>query len=218
MDRSPSIVFIWVSWNTFLAIIPIVFAYLIDITYRSITKSRIKTVSLVTLGILWMLFLPNTCYLLTEWRHFLIEIGERNLHVQWQESSRSALSLMIRTLFYLCYSGIGVLTFAAAIRPIVRILKQTEIKLWLIGIPFFILLSLGVYLGLILRFNSWDLFSRPNEIWWSITRLLYRPTLSGLILLFGGFLWLSYIIMDIWIDGFICRWKETSLKKANKAI
>lgn len=200
-----------VAWNTFLALIPVGLAYLINGIYHTKSYAILKKVSIAFLGLIWFIFLPNTCYLLTEWRHFLVEVGSSNLHMRWQNNSISALSLMIRTLFYLCYSGVGILTFAAAIRPVSRIIGN-YIKLWIIGIPFFILMSLGVYLGLILRFNSWDILSRPHEIWWTIARIFYKPELAGLIILFAGFLWISYTAMDIWLDGFMCRMRKTCLK------
>lgn len=212
MDRHMMIFLSGVTWNIFLALIPIILAYTIDKIYKIHSTSIIRNTSIALIGLVWIFFLPNTCYLLTTWRHFLADVGSNNLHTRWQDNSVSALYMMIYTLFYLCYSGIGVYAFALATRPIVRIIENTRTRLWIFGIPFFILMSVGVYLGLILRFNSWDILSRPQEIWWSAAQIIDKPVLAGLIILFAGFLWITYMIMDIWLDGFMCRWKKTCMK------
>ncbi|MDH7480699.1 MAG: DUF1361 domain-containing protein [Armatimonadota bacterium] len=207
-------IFHWVTWNTFLAIIPVAAGY--SIRYLT-DKRRMRGINLATvflffLGVIWLAFLPNTCYLLTEWRHFLNRVGHSGLYAKWTVDHGAALDLMIYTLFYLCYSGIGVLTFTLAVRPIARMLKARGATLWVWGIPFFLLMSVGVYLGLVLRFNSWDLFTRPATVWESVVNLWSRPAPSFFIISFAAFLWLLFIVMDIWVDGLIARWKS-SLKE-----
>jgi uncharacterized membrane protein len=91
-------------------------------------------------------------------------------------------------------------------------LRKVRFPLWLWGIPFFPLVSLGVYLGLIQRFNSWDLLHRPGIIWTRSLQALARPDLFIFILAFGAFLWLAYYLLDIWVDGAKMRWSRTSEK------
>lgn len=198
---------IWVVWNVFLAVIPVGLAHLMEWAAardgRRIGPSR--QAALLLIGTAWLLFMPNTCYLLTEWRHFLERLQYTDMNVRWQGDSRAALSLMLQTLFYLAYSGIGVLCFALAIRPVARIAGRYGATVWIWAIPFYLLMSLGVYLGLILRFNSWDFLNRPGEIWSAVLGLAERPSLSLVVVLFAGFLWLMYWLMTVWIDGLICR-------------
>ncbi|MDI6828218.1 MAG: DUF1361 domain-containing protein [Armatimonadota bacterium] len=204
-------IFHWVTWNTFLALIPVATGYAISYLAKKqrLFGINLATVSLVFLGVIWFAFLPNTCYLLTEWRHFLNKVGCTGLYAKWTVDHGAALDLMIYTLFYLCYSGIGVLTFTLAVRPIARMLKARRATLWVWGIPFFLLMSVGVYLGLVLRFNSWDLFTRPSKVWESVVSLWSRPAPSFFIIAFAAFLWLIFIAMDIWVDGLIARWKSS---------
>lgn len=196
----------WVIWNTFLALIPVAAGYAIYALYKYPGRrtTAIRAAMLV-LGLVWLAFMPNTCYLLTEWRHFLARIGYSNLYAEMYVSKDAAFRLMIYTLFYMFYSGIGLLAFALAIRPIAWLMRQRRLTVWIWAVPFFLLMSLGVYLGLILRLNSWDVILNPHVVWASIVSTLTRPALVCLIGAFAGFLWFVYLAMDIWVDGLLCR-------------
>jgi uncharacterized membrane protein len=200
----------WVLWNISLAVTPVLLALAIyGLVGRE--KKRLSlpvTVAAIVLGIAWLGFMPNTAYLLTQWRHFLITVGFSGLHVKWQVDSGAALTLMMYTLFYLCYSGIGILMFALGTRPIAAIIKRHSASLWIWGIPYFLLMSIGVYLGLVLRFNTWDLLLRPEQIWHATVELMNRTMLTSFVIAFAGFLWLTYAIVDIWIDGLLLRWRR----------
>lgn len=197
----------WVAWNIFLAVIPVVLAYTIFRLYDKRSSSLVRA-SMAILGLVWLAFLPNTCYLLTEWRHFLGTLDYANLYSRWQTDSDATLMLLTYTLFYMCYSGIGVFTFALAIRPVACIAKKSGATLWVWAIPLFLLMSVGVYLGLVLRFNSWELINKPGAIWASAVSVLHRPTLAAFVVLFAGFLWIAFIAVDIWIDGLVARWRH----------
>lgn len=200
---------LWVGWNMFLAVIPVALGYYIhDLvaapTVRRLNTSRKLWVSVV--GLAWLFFLPNTCYLLTEWRHFLDTLGYSNMAWRWHSDSSALVELMMHTLFYLCYSSFGMLTFALAIRPVARLLRNSGANMTLWAIPLFLLSSIGVYLGLVLRFNTWDMVTRPRIIWSAVVAISDRPMLTSLIIVFAGFLWVGYLVMDIWVDGFVARW------------
>ena len=195
----------WVVWNLFLAFVPVALAQVIYWMVGRAKEKRPLLLPAAVLGVVWLVFLPNTCYLLTEWRHFLFNLDVRNLYLQSQADSGMRLRLMIYTAFYACYSGVGLLAFALAVRPIARLAKQSGATMWVYGTPLFLLSSVGVYLGLKPRFNSWEFVQRPWEIWASAAGLARNPMLAGLAVAFGGFLWLAYVAIDIWIDGLLSR-------------
>ena len=205
MQMSPYLIR-WVLWNTFLAVIPVAAGYAMYALYK-FPRRRTMAVraGIVILGLVWIAFVPNTCYLLTEWRHFLNLIGYSNLYAEWFVNKNAAVDLMTYTLFYMFYSGIGALTFTLAIRPIAWLMRQRQLTIWIWAIPFFLMMSLGVYLGLVLRLNSWDIVTRPAFVWTSISGTLDRPALGFFITAFAGFLWFTYLVMDIWVDGLVCR-------------
>ncbi|HEY3379518.1 MAG TPA: DUF1361 domain-containing protein, partial [Armatimonadota bacterium] len=174
---------------------------------KDVRKRTLVRAAVSVLAIAWFAFLPNTCYLLTEWRHFLEALQATNFYVSWtgQRDVMSMLTLIIATISYLCYSLFGLIAFALSIRPVARLLKDRGIATWLFALPFFSLMSLGVYLGLELRFNSWDILTRPWLILTAIHHAISRPILLLIIFIFGLFLWLVYWLFDIWFDGLALR-------------
>lgn len=163
------------------------------------------------------MFLPNTCYLLTEWRHFLESLDGSNLFMNWRASGNADdLLLLVRNvLFFLAYSLFGMVTFVLSIRPVERVMRRRGMRVILWAIPFFFLMSLGVYLGLVLRFNSWDLLYAVGDIWGAAIAALNRPKLFLIIVGFAAFLWLSYFMLDIWVDGFQMRWQTWKRRGLN---
>jgi uncharacterized membrane protein len=192
--------------NSSLALIPVALAYTMLWVYRLRIRRLIRNAVLVVLAVAWLAFLPNTCYLLTEWRHFLLTVDQQNLFLQSTISKAAFSQLLALSMFYLAYSAFGILAFALSIRPVERIARSAGATTWFWGLPFFMALSLGVYLGLILRFNSWDLIQQPGDVWAQIAALGGRPLLAVFIVAFGVFLWGIYESVDIWVDGLAERW------------
>lgn len=194
-----------VAWNLLLALIPVALGWL---TGRLILLSRHRWWlwgAILLSGLLWLIYLPNSCYLVTELRHILASPFGSTLYARARLDSTSAITLLLYAAFYFTYSGFGMVAFALAIRPIARAIRSRGWNLLPGGILFFALMSLGVYLGLIRRYNSWDLMDRPLEIWNAVAVLSTRPGTMLFLLLFGLFLWLAYEAVDIWIDGFMLR-------------
>lgn len=123
--------------------------------------------------------------------------------------------LLLYTTFYFVYSGVGMVAFTLAIRPLAALLRRRNRVAWPWGLLLFPLTSLGVYLGLILRFNSWDILGQAREIWYASLQAVTRPALISFILVFAGFLWVAYFLLDAMFDGLQMRWsrKTTSPKQ-----
>lgn len=207
----------WVGWNTLLAAIPVALGYaILGLSQREGKRPRFlyHGVQLLLLGA-WFAFLPNTCYLLTEWRHFLDELFNTNLYAQWHldRDGDAMVQLLLQTLFYATYSAIGVLTFALAIRPVHRLARRHLRRLWVWKALLFGAIALGVYLGLVARFNSWDLITRPEAVWASIRGAITHPKISLVIGAFALFLWGVYFATDTWIDGLLLRWRQAGRRQ-----
>ncbi|MHB1455602.1 MAG: DUF1361 domain-containing protein [Armatimonadota bacterium] len=205
----------WFFWNIFLAMIPVVIAYTIGFLPKITRFNHILSRFLfIVLGVIWLIFMPNTCYLLTEWRHFLEMMGYSDLYARSTYNSDARLMLMALIMFYMCYSWIGILSFTLAIKPILHIVKKRCVRVWILAIPFFILMSIGVYLGLVHRFNSWNFLNESGSIFAILRQLVQRPTLLLYVTFFAGFLWIIYISTDIWIEGFVRRFGK--LRSSNE--
>lgn len=197
----------YVPWNLMLAVIPVVLAYMMAAGAErwTLRRKKIPWIVWLPLALAWLVFLPNTCYLLTEWRHFLFDPPMPDL-IRRADSDRGImLDLAAMGLFYLVYSGMGVLLFTLSIRPVAAVLRRAGAYLLPWGVGFFLLTSLGVYLGLIVRLNSWDLLTRPDYVWDSIAQALGNARLVEVIVLFAGFLWLLYETVNLWVDGVVVR-------------
>lgn len=188
-----------------LAAVPVFLSYLLVFTARIRRRRYLRNTLLLVIGAAWLIFLPNTCYLLTEWRHLLYKLDAANLFLRSRAEPDLKPTIIIYTTAYLLYSAAGMLAFALAIRPIAKMMKRSGKAIWPYGVPLFLLMSIGVYLGLVLRLNSWDVLNRPGDIWQSVLTILRRPSLFWLIAAFGGFLWLAYFLLDTLIDGLRTR-------------
>lgn len=135
--------FAFLSWNLFLAVLPLLFSYLLG-------RARDRRVAF-GLAALWLLFFPNAAYLLTD-----------IVHLRRQDSPRYWLDLVL--LFtagaYGVYIGL-------------RSLRQVEdwYGQWLKGplkaiLTFVLLLGCGygMYLGRVERWNSWDVVAQPLSL------------------------------------------------------
>ena len=200
-----------VFWNLFLAVVPVILAFVIARGARRDRQNtrHVRWALWGPLGLLWLVFLPNSCYLLTEWRHYLDTVTHSTLVAQAENGGDGRLDFFVVTGFYLVYSGAGLLAFFLAVWPLDRL---TRVRLGWLGAVLrpliFPLCALGVYLGLMQgRFNSWDLVngSRFAALLSTSALVFHRPLLTGLILLFGAVLWLFYAAFDIWMDGIAWR-------------
>ncbi|MCD4791825.1 MAG: DUF1361 domain-containing protein [Bacteroidales bacterium] len=75
IHKTDSVHFIFLMWNIFLAGIPWVISSLF-ILYPKLQK---KTILILTAGIIWLVFIPNTFYILTD----LFHLNYKNLAPIW---------------------------------------------------------------------------------------------------------------------------------------
>jgi uncharacterized membrane protein len=202
----------WVGVNVVLALISVGLApIMVWLASHKDAKRPVMRLGLLVAVLLWLVFLPNSCYLFTEWRHYLEMIHGEHLFERWVARDYEALLILIRYfLFYLAFSAVGALTFVLSVRPLHRFLRG-RVSLWLAGPPFFFLMSLGVYLGLRARFNTWDIIMRPLLLWDKITDAFSQQRLPALVIGFAVLLWLVYLVMDVWVDG--CELRLQQRKK-----
>ncbi len=195
----------WFIWNIFLAALPVLFAGLLTVVVESFRKHG-KTCPWfvwIPIGVCWLAFLPNSCYLLTEWRHFLFQGVPYAM--QTFEGRDTKIFIVQDGLFFLTYSLIGCLCFGLAIRPIERLVRKAGGRPALWAAPLFFLTALGVYLGLVIRLNSWHIVTHPSVVLHDALQTLRDGQLAVAILIFGFLLFLLYELLDIFLDGLDIR-------------
>ena len=168
-------------WNLFLAWIPFGLALLIYDRHRR----GARLVQLATLGLLFLLFFPNAPYIVTDFRYLTDMTGK----AFWFEG------LLIGTA---AVTGL-LLGFMSLylIQAIVRRVAGTRYA-WLFAFVALALSSVGVYLGRVLRWNSWDVFVRPGALLGELAGVLVDPLAHprpiAITILFTSFLLASYAI------------------------
>ncbi len=145
----------YILFNIFLGLIPF---FLFQVLFRlSAVKNKIKTPVEYLLFFLWLIFMPNTIYILTDIRHIngfctntLIDICGN----AWM------------IIFFFVYGIIGWVLYFYAMEQMILFLQQRLMTKINIFLPWLIIpiVSLGLLLGLMDRLNSWDVLIRPSLV------------------------------------------------------
>lgn len=169
--------FLFLNWNLFLAFIPWLTSTLI------IVNAYHKKLHLVLLIIFWLLFFPNSPYILTDLFHLRIS---------------SAAPIWYDLIVILSFAWTGLLFGFISLMDIEELLKKyfERKTIILFTITFLFLGAFGIYLGRFLRWNSWDIVSNPfglfNDIYDRIVNPFSHPRTWGVTVLMGTLLNMMY--------------------------
>lgn len=172
--------FLFLIWNLFLSVIP--FALALGI-YHYRNQKYAKWLLWPSI-LLWLAFLPNAPYLITD----LIHIRPRAFMPLWYD-----------TFTFFAFAWSGLLFGIGSLQLIGAILEEKWGSKWsLFAILSVILLcSFGIAAGRFLRWNSWDLLAQPFMILDDISSLLVNPltykNIWGMAMLFSAFLSIVFL-------------------------
>jgi uncharacterized membrane protein len=172
--KSEGLSFIFLAWNLFLAFIPWWMSNYLK------KKERLGFVH-IPLLVLWLLFLPNSPYILTD----LFHLRPREYFPLWYD-----------LVLVLSFALIGMLVFLKSLKDMFGIL-QNYIKPAYLAIitPFiFWLISFGLYLGRYLRFNSWNVINHPFQLMRQSFDILFEKDTIAFTFIFSIFLAFLYYI------------------------
>ena len=205
-------------WNLFLGIVPVflgaMFARGLDARRREPARPRPSRAVVLLFGLAWLAFLPNAAYMLTDFRHYLFDEPWREIH-GLATASRDALFASAAWAFlFLGYGVTGLVLMTAAVRPVHRAVAARGHGPWRWGIALFFLCSLGVYVGLIYRLNSWDFAARPGRVVWAVLDSFSRPRSALAIAGFAAFLGAAYVVLDAALDGILARLRRLQRSRA----
>jgi uncharacterized membrane protein len=143
-------------------------------------------VRLLPLGALWLLFLPNAPYLLTD----LIHLGTRNDAPLW-------FDLVLFTAF----AWTGVLLGFMSVYLMQAVVRRAVGVGWswaFVGASL-VATSFGIYLGRSLRWNSWALVTNPSpllsDIWARVSDPLGHPRTFGMTVALSALLSVLYLVL-----------------------
>ena len=170
-----------IAWNLLLAWIPFVLALVV---YER-SRAGVAMPLLLALALLWLLFLPNAPYIITDLKHVGIGGGVPVLYdvLLLSAAAWTGLVLGLTSLF---------LMHVVARRVI------GAVNAWAFVVAVLALSSFGIYLGRVQRWNSWDVFVRPGsllgEIASGLLHPLSHPRPIALTVLLTSFLLASYLV------------------------
>lgn len=168
----------WMGFNSILAGIPVVIA---------MWMVKIKTLWIrLLLAIVWLAFLPNTIYLLTDVFHLIDD---------WRKTQLMLSILSIPLYAVLIF--LGVLTFIFSLYPIDQLLKKQKNKDLRLGAIFFInsLVGIGVTMGRVERINSWELVTNMPKTLHAILAIFSSVELFLVTVLFALTANLLYFVL-----------------------
>jgi uncharacterized membrane protein len=169
--------YIFLNWNLFLAFIPWIIST--SLVAYGINK-RWATGMLI---FIWLLFFPNSPYILTDLFHL---------------RSVSTAPIWFDLILILSFAWTGLLYGFQSLMDIECLVSKYMNKVWLFILTtgFLFLSAFGIYLGRFLRWNSWDIVSDPlgllQDICNQIIHPFAHPQTWGFTLLIGVLLNMMY--------------------------
>ena len=148
----------FLAWNLFLAYVPYFISEWLS-KHPQILASRVKLLALV---FIWILFMPNSFYILTD----LFHLNNMSKGNSWYD-----LTLI------LSFAWNGILFGILSIYKMELLLKKAKGKFIAAFIIYAVmwLNAFGIYIGRFLRFNSWDIFVNPFSLISGIVEIIFNP-------------------------------------------
>ncbi len=176
MTRSTT--FLFLGWNLFLAWIP----YTLSLLLPKL-PSRWLAVPLLAV---WLVFLPNAPYIVTDL-----------MHVHY----RTGIPLWFDMMMIFSFAWTGLMLGLISIMDVQFYLEKhlgkrpaAAITAGVIG-----LCAFGVYVGRYQRWNSWDLLHEPYQLFWDMASVLVNPMNNlgtlGLAAVMAGVLGIGYLTL-----------------------
>lgn len=170
-----SIYLFFLIWNLLLAAIPYIITSFIA-TFQNKNTSKLK---LAILLFIWLLFLPNAFYIVTDLIHL----------------SRSTDSFIWFDLILIC--SFSVSGFILGLESMIEFEKITNQIISSKFMDFLILIicylcGFGIFLGRMLRFNSWELASNPLQLIVNATEIFLEPETILFSANFGLFIYITF--------------------------
>ncbi len=189
--RNSNLDYDYLVWNLFLGWLPLLFALKLAVTLRTKLWSSWEAVGY---SFLWLLFLPNSFYMVSDFIHL---------------NRLSTVDLLQDAVMITAFVYLGLtIGFSSLYLIHLELKKRFSPKLsavWVGG--FLALASLAIYMGRDLRWNSWDILTNPSGLLFDMSDRLLNPSGYGQIFVtvLGFFSLLSSMYAVIWFGARLIR-------------
>lgn len=161
----------WMTYNICLAVIAVVCGWL---------ALKVKQTSLqIILLVLWLLFVPNTLYLLSDVIHFFQQLIKIN-----------GFDKLILFFEYLIVASFGIFSFVVGMYPFeqltktVKLLKTHQQKKAIFIMTQFVI-AFGIVMGRVERTHSWEVFFNPQKVFHDALAVITSPSLMLFVVTTG---------------------------------
>ena len=172
---------LFLIWNLFLAYIPY---FLSSSIYKNFFNTSKKTQNSFY-GLVWLLFIPSSFYILTDFT---------NLH--FRTTFQFSLDMLIISSFSFVGFYVGLLSIHTIRQLVIAKYGNTKGNIFILTISF--LSAFGIYLGRVLRFNSWDIISKPIQLAYTSIYALFSLETIIYTLQLGTIILISYVLFYYW--------------------
>lgn len=162
--------FSWMSVNVILAILPLFFVALL--------RKKRPLYLYVFFLMLWIFFMPNTIYLITDLQHFPGQFIKA-------DSIAEQFAIFIQ---YILLTFFGVFTYFYALDPIERAARKyklTKATKYTLYIFVNYIISVGLIMGKIQRTHSIYVVTQPTRVIWDVYEVFTNHKLLLLVVLTG---------------------------------
>jgi uncharacterized membrane protein len=150
--------YLFLLWNLFLAVVPLFASALLR---KAAARNAPDAVQLLLL-VLWLLFLPNAPYILTD----LVHLTPDGSRLYWYDLG-----------MVLSCAGTGLLLGYLSLFDVHELFERRFGQRfgWSAAVVALLASGYGVYLGRVQRWNSWDLVTNPQSLFMSILDTVINP-------------------------------------------
>jgi len=185
---------LFLVWNLFLGLVPLVVAFLALLVERQ-NWPVIGKVLLVAFSLLWLVFFPNSSYIFTDFIHLIQRGLAGDPNARGIERMLVWFDVINRSLFAFVGHFIGLASLY-----VMHALWKKEFGRWmgwlLVGFSCWAA-AYGVFIGRFVRWNSWNLVTHPEESWRSLIDNLAAPDAWLFSSGFTVFLAVSYFFVYV---------------------
>ena len=183
VGRTGSGYYIFLVLNLFLAGVPLIFSTAL----RLATHWQVHWIIRVAVFSLWLLFLPNAPYILTD----ILHLTRSSQVPAWYD-----LAMLLSC------SGTGLLMGYLSLIDVQAIVARSFGSAWgwIFAMVSLVLSGFAIYLGRFLRWNSWDVLVEPSRLFDLLGGALHpwaHTQAVSVTLIFGVILALGYITLRV---------------------
>jgi len=189
-------------WNLFLAWLPLATSMSALVLIR-FAKGYVLATGLTLLGVAWLLLYPNAPYLTTDFIHLIFNPFRLGY-------DKDGLLLWYDLVTFFVFSWCGLLLGYLSMRQFHVIVMQYFGRLsgWIFVFVVSFLGGFGVYLGRIVRLNSWDALFNPFRLIHGVIDGINAHA-AGFTLLFGTLILIVYVSLFLGWKRPDCSFSKT---------